>query len=34
MALKAAIQLELTRRANDQKVLLLKSQMMDMMEGP
>ncbi|KZV94080.1 hypothetical protein EXIGLDRAFT_673437 [Exidia glandulosa HHB12029] len=32
LAFKAAIQLELTRRENDQKVLLLKSQMIDMME--
>ncbi|EJD53365.1 hypothetical protein AURDEDRAFT_180879 [Auricularia subglabra TFB-10046 SS5] len=32
LAFKAAIQLELTRRGNDAKVLLLKTQMMDMME--
>lgn len=33
MALKAAIQLELTRRENDKKVLVLKTQMLDMMDG-
>ncbi|KZV91124.1 hypothetical protein EXIGLDRAFT_676374 [Exidia glandulosa HHB12029] len=32
MALKAAVQLELTRRQNDKKVLLLKTQMVDMMD--
>lgn len=33
LAFKAAIELELTRRENDKKILLLKSRMIETMEG-